>query len=286
MLELVFSVLLIILGWGFGDFLLATVAKKLNNPFQTAFWSGIVTIAFTASAYFFLFFPKMFPVELLWMLVVYAALVVSSFICFNRACSEGKISLVIPIASSYGVFAMVMSMIIFHESLTFVQLSGIIMATFGLVIATISFDDVKRLKLGTRVKGLKYAVLTFVLWGLLFLLASPLVKAVDWVTPFFFAGFLTLPVLFLLMKRSIGRFYIPPKKWLLLLLASSVMGQTAFFIYAYSLKAFPTALLAPLSAGYPVITLLLAHFFHRERLEKIQYLGVALIVAGVIVAAF
>ena len=74
-----------------------------------------------------------------------------------------------------------------------------------------------------------------------------------------------------------------PSKGALTALIAGALGTLGYAFLVFSLEAGgPTAIVIPLTALYPVITAILAVFILGEKLTPIQYLGVALAVAAVI----
>ncbi len=288
MFELFGIAFVIMLGWGVGDFIIAALSKKLNL-YRVNFWVGIFVFMMWAVAYFAFFFPRTVPLAYWWLIAVYGALSICSSLFFLKAMQVGKISLVSPISSSYGILAMALGLLFLNESLKNTQFLGIFIASIGLVLSMLNLQQLRRLKFESEVKGLRYALGALVLWGILFTVNAKIVRTIDWVTPFFFGGLIILPVSFFIMRHKRegkkGEFSIPDKRQIPLFVLSAVLIQGAFFLYLHSLNSFPSALLAPISAGYPAVTILLAHYFFKERMEKVQYIGVALILLGLVVAA-
>ncbi len=284
MLELIFIALLIMLGWGIGDFVIAHSSKK-SNPFFVNFWISPVQFVLMATVYFVLFFPKLLPAKMWPVMVAYSVIHTIAFLAFLKALQVGKVSLVSPIASGYGILAMALSLAFLRESLKATQYAGILITTAGLLLSIINFSELKKLRLRSQVKGLKYALIAFVAWGVAFVLTAFVVREVDWVTPFFFSAFISVPLAFFLMARNVKGSLIPKKGMLISLAFASVLLLGSWFLYTFSVRTFPSALLAPISAAYPAVTILLAHFFFKERMANIQYAGVGMILAGLVVAA-
>lgn len=288
MLELIFVALFIMLSWGVGDFFLAKIAKK-ENVFVVSFWNALIPFAAVAVLYFTLFFPKAIKGWDLALLALYSAVVLASALTFFKAFSVGKISLVSPITSTYGVVTMFLSLLFLHERLTSIQYLGIFLATLGLFLSVIDFSELRAFRFKSGVKGLKYAVVSMLGWGVTFTIAAVLIRRYDWITPFFFNYMITIPLSFFIMLRfAKGRKHglpFPAKSSFPLLIIATLFLEAAWLLYAYSVRTFPSALLAPISAAYPAVTILLAHFFFKERMAKIQYAGVAMILAGLVVAA-
>ena len=93
------------------------------------------------------------------------------------------------------------------------------------------------------------------------------------------AVLLWIPVVLVLSKT---RIVAPSLKVLLTILAASILFQ---FFY-YSLFRGQVSLTGTVIAIYPMITILLSYFFLGERLSRLQYLAVALILAGGLAVAF
>lgn len=286
MIELIFLGLAIMLAWGFGDFIMAYISKKGNSPFLLNFWGSVVSLAVVSVVYFAFFFPK--TVSGIYWLIVFASsiVVVLSFICFYKAVAVGKVSLISPITSSYGILSMFLGLFFLKESLSRTQYIGIFISTIGLLLAVLNISELRRLKISSQVEGLKYAVFTFVLWGINFTLSAVLVKGADWVTPFFFSSIFSVPLSYAILRRAEGKMSLGLKReTFLLFFVAGILLQAGALVFTFSLNSFPSALLAPISAGYPAVIIILAHFFFRERIAGIQYAGVVLILAGLAVAA-
>jgi transporter family protein len=89
---------------------------------------------------------------------------------------------------------------------------------------------------------------------------------------------LWIPVVLLLSRFSIN---VPSTPVLLLILIAGLLFQ---FFY-YSLYRGQVALTGTVIAIYPMVTILLSHFFLSERLSPLQYLAIGFILAGGIAVA-
>ncbi len=287
MFELIFFALFIMLGWGVGDFILAYLSKKGICPYLLNLWGSIISLALISVVYFAFFFPTTIKTADLPLILLYVFAVVAAFIFFYKAFAVGKASLISPITSSYGILSMFFGLVFLKESLTKIQYIGIIISFVGLLLAVINLSELKKLRIKSEVEGLKYAVATFILWGFTFTLSAVLTKSNDWVTPFFYSSILAVPLSFIIFRRnsSNGNSVSISGKYILLMVVAGMLLQAGALAYTYSVRSFPSALLAPISAGYPAVIILLAHFFFKERISIVQYVGVSLIIAGLVVAA-
>ena len=287
MLSLVFVALFIMFSWGVGDFFLAKLSKK-NSPYLVNFWFEIFQTIFFGIAYFVLFFPSGFPLDYLWLLIVMPILSVIAFVCFLKGFEVGKVSLIAPITSAYGILTMILSLIFLGETLRPLQYVGIALSTLGLLLTAMNISELRSLRLRSEVAGLKFAIIAFVCWGINFTLFSVAVRVSNWVTPFFFYTpiIVLLSWMFWMKNKEKGSSLSAPLPLLAGIALIVVIIQAAFMLYSYSLSAFPSALLAPISAAYPGLTILLAHVFMKDKISLVQYFGIFFILCGLIIASF
>lgn len=285
MLELIFIALTIMAVWGSGDFILAILSKKYN-PYFIAVWTAVSQMLMLAVIYFLFLYPASVPKDYWWMLIVIPFLSVAAFISFLKGFEVGHVSLITAVSSSYGVLAMVLSFIFLNVILKHTQYLGIAVSTAGLFLATVNLSELKNLKLKSEVKGLKFAAIAFICWGIMFTMFDKLVAASDYLTPFFFYTPIVTALNVLLWKKMKSGKKPFGLKTILIVSAVSIFLQAAFLLYTFSLKTFPSALLAPISAAYPAVTIFLSHVFLKERMTLTQYFGTVLILAGLIVASF
>ena len=77
------------------------------------------------------------------------------------------------------------------------------------------------------------------------------------------------------------RINVPP----LPILITIVVCASFYHTFYYAISKGEVSLTATLVAGYPMVTVLLSGLFLKERLEPVQYLGVCLVVTGVVLIA-
>ena len=70
------------------------------------------------------------------------------------------------------------------------------------------------------------------------------------------------------------------------LAAIGVLEVIAFFAYGSGITSEFTAIVAPVSAAFPAVTILLARIFLKERLEINQKTGIFSILAGLVLISF
>lgn len=124
--------LIAMLGWGLADFLAAISARKVGN-YRTLFWSQIIGFLFIIS-YFFITNHNFDLGNLIFVLILIAFLEVIAYLFFYKGLSEGLVSVVSPIASSFSVVAIILSVIILKDTLNKLQVLGIAIISIGIVM--------------------------------------------------------------------------------------------------------------------------------------------------------
>ena len=188
-----------------------------------------------------------------------------------RALSLGRMGVTAPIAAT-GVGVPIVASFLFGELPTAVQGLGIVLAVAGVLVAT--YESRRG---GGGAQGVAYALAAAVLFGLFYVGLDRSGEAdVLWTV----VAARTLSVAFLLawVAHSFGGLGRVERGRIALSGGLDVTANAAF-TWATTLGALVLA--AVPAALYPVVTLLCAHVFLRERLRRGQQYGVALAVLGV-----
>lgn len=278
-LGILFGIIAMI-SWGFSDFFAASAARK-TSVIKTLIWSQIIGTSILVAA-FFLFFK--FPVISLTSLVIIligAFLNIVALLAFYRGMQIGTVSIISPISSSYAVITVILSLTFLNEKITALQAAGIILAIFGTVLASFKLHDLLKLKLRNISTGAGYGLIAMIGWGIAFVLLSSLVKEIGWFYP---------PLLI----KAVGIFYVLayagtlkkdisfPKNAALVVIFVGILETVGFLFLGAGMSSEQTAIVAPVSSTYPLITIILAQIFFREVLDLNQKIGIASVLVGLV----
>jgi drug/metabolite transporter (DMT)-like permease len=189
-----------------------------------------------------------------------------AYLAFFTALRHGPISVVSPVAASYGGLTVVLSVLVLGESLDPAQALGVVVATTGILLASIVFD--RRLRSARPIGlGVAYAVVARTanvgtVW--LILGASRLHRAP---TP---ASADARP----LDRRALG-----------LVVAAGLLDIGGFIAFAVGLEIAPTWLIGITSSFGPVIAVTAGILLFAERPRPVQWLGLALVATSVFLIA-
>jgi transporter family protein len=126
---------------------------------------------------------------------------------------------------------------------------------------------------------------TVVAWGVWGVVVRAALDGLDWrlVATLTLGGY----ALCLLLLWAVARPPLPPldAPRLAGALSLGVLSQVGFFAFYRALEVGEASVVVPLSSLYPLVTLALAMLLLRERLTRLQALGVAMAVAAVLLLA-
>jgi len=192
----------------------------------------------------------------------------------------GHVSVVSSVAQTFIIITVLLSVFFFKEMPSTLQFTGITITIIGAILVSFQYSHIQknRPKLD---KGVPYAIVTAIFWGVFYVLYKPVVDAVGPRV----ATLLTEGSLFLifLLAAVVIKPAKPNKtsvKWGILTGLSIAIGAFAF---NFGISVSLVSLVAPLVAAAPIVTAVLAHFILKERLELNQMAGILTTVIGIII---
>lgn len=283
------------LGWGTADFM-ARFASRRVGAYQTLHYMqffGFValTASLAATGHWSAYFPTVGRDAWAWALLA-GFLNTFSGLALYRSFELGILTLVAPIAASYPVLTVVLSLAS-GERLTLSHASGVAVAIVGVILAAVTFSSPpakREPESGASgahhrhhlFRGVPWALSAAVGFGFLFWILGFRVMPV-------FGGFASVWIIRLITFSTLTILVFPlrqpatlPKGSTLWLVAAiGVIDTVAFIANNLALKHAEIAVASVLSSLYGAVTVLLAAVFLREKLEKTQWAGVALIFLGI-----
>ncbi|HEV2290028.1 MAG TPA: DMT family transporter [Candidatus Acidoferrales bacterium] len=280
-------------GWGVADFMARFATRRVGALRALMFMqlAGLfaLTACMAAMGHWTRFFP---PLRWdIWGWIILAGMLsVLASLALYRSFEIGILALVSPIAASYPALTVVLS-ISTGERLTRAHAVGVIFVIVGVIVAALALPSKIAAHDDSQLPGHhRRHVLRGVPWAL----AAALGFGVNyWILGFrvmpIFGGLASVWVIrlisfavLLLLLRPLGQSAEIPRgssAWLIFFIA---LADTAGFVANnLAFKQEEIAIATVLSSLYGVVTLLFAAAFLRERLGRRQWLGVALIFAGV-----
>jgi transporter family protein len=129
--------------------------------------------------------------------------------------------------------------------------------------------------------------MAFTLWGMWSLTSKMAIDRIGAgnIFAFYILSALTAPVLYSWLRRvrPIGpQSASPPLKIWLLGAVCLALNVTGAYAYSFALGGGNASLVVPISSAYPLITVILAVVFLRERLNRIHLPALAIVLGGLV----
>lgn len=207
------------------------------------------------------------------------------YIFYFESILQGQLSIAGTISAAYPVIAVVGAVLLLSESLSAVQMVGVVGIIGGVVALSYEPNPGSATALSRR--SLAFALMSFLFWGFWSLTSKMAVDAVGPGNVFIFyvvAAMTAAPV------YSWLRFRYPSsmpgddpsrRAWAVgaIALAVNVGGAWA---YTFALETGNASLVVPISSAYPLITVVLAIIIYRERVNRLQTAALAFILTGLV----
>ncbi|WP_160105526.1 DMT family transporter [Pseudomonas izuensis] len=277
--------LLAALLWGGTDFLVGLNARAVGVKRAVFFGQAL---GFSIMSLLLIAFPVVIlrsmavPLET-WLIGVAAAvLTVSGALALSKAFALGKASIVAPLVTSYGVVTTLLSWA-GGEQISPLQWLCIALCVIGVVLSSIHSDP-KVPHTTQASSSIAYALLAAVFYGASFWLQGRFVLPIlGPVTMLWLAYLVGLIVLVVIVLRIDDGLKIPPLKNCLTLTGASLMNLGGFSSFAWGAVAGSVSVVTVISTLSGGIAAILGYVFFKERLGRVQVLGVVLVLVGAFV---
>lgn len=267
------------LGFGLSNFF-ALLAVKKESALTVVFWSEVFGILLLV---LFVGFSKALPNSLMLLTILAVAGVVGAvaYLSFVRGLKVDRLSIVAPLGNSWSLITVLLSVIFLSQKLTNSQPIGVATVIAGTVLVSLKLSDIKKLHLGELEGGAKYGLAAMLGWGIQSFLIAELAPALGWFLPIFGITVINAIIFFVLLKTKKSNIF-PASRSMALIILSGILNSGAFLAYGFGVTFGKSAIVAPLAASGTFVAVLLALILLREKVRKEQGLGIALIMAGII----
>jgi drug/metabolite transporter (DMT)-like permease len=267
------------LGWGVSDFLGAYISRKTTplKAFTLTRLFGTAALLILSILFFQSAGLSLFTISLA---LVTALLYVVASVSYYKGMTIGNVSIISPVASSYPALTVVLSVLLLGEKLTGLQEAAILTIIIGAILVPFKLSDFRKKKVKSISKGLKYAVIAAAGWGFMMIFIGVLASRLGWFMPILLMNFFGLGYLLSYSKAYRKDISLPKKSILIIIIFSAVLDVAASLSFSAGTTFAYIAIVATVSSVYPSITILLANFFFKEKLDADQWLGVLLVLFG------
>ncbi len=221
-----------------------------------------------------------------------------AYLAYFTGLRIGPIAVVSGVVAAYGGLTVVLAVIIRGETLTTVQAVGATLATVGVILTGITFDGLRGTKFASP--GVIFAVVALVLFATMSIGSDIVIDYAGWlqvllvsrttnavVTVIILVGALTVarrlaqPVLIGESGQDEGGARGDTRIIALVVLAG-LLDVLGLVVFMYGLEHAETWLVGLASSFGPAVTIIAAVAFMGERLRRIQWIGLACVLAGMV----
>ena len=272
-------------GWGIYDFLGGVFAKQIGS-FKSLFWSQLaglgsiflLAIAFKSSTNI--------PILTIILSLIAAILYSAGYLFFFKGFEIGNASIIAATMNLWAVFTMLFAFMFMGQRLSVLQTLGVSMIIFGATLASLNWSEIgnQRFQLSA---GVKEAVFGAFFFGIFWNVSEIISEKVGWLSTTLFIKFgiiLFLLIFSLLVKQGIGLTKISAKtKYIILLMGVIETGAVA--LVNYGLTIGDAILITPIASALSIVTITLAIIFLKDKVTKLQGIGIVTAIVGIILTA-
>jgi len=273
-------------GWGIYDFLGGVFAKQIGS-FKSLFWSqlaGLVSILLLVFV-----FKSNFNVSglIIFLSIIASILYSAGYLFFFKGFEIGNVSIIAATMNLWAVFTMSFAFLFMGQRLSSIQTLGVVMILLGATLASLNWNEIKNQNFQLSA-GVKEAIFGAFFFGVFWNVSEIISEKIGWVSTTLFVKFgIILFLLFFsfITKQGIGLAQIP-KKTIYIILLMGVIEAIAVALVNYGLTIGDAILITPIASALSIVTILLAIIFLKEKITKIQGIGVSMAILGIIATAF
>lgn len=272
-------------GWGMYDFLGGVFAKQIG-PFKSLFWSQLAGLG--AVCLFLLVSAPIFKISGLAVLLIAVASILYSagYLFFFKGLEIGNISLIAATMNLWAVFTMLFAFLFMGQRLSGLQTLGVALILAGVTVASLNWNDMRSRTFQLSV-GVKETVAGAFFFGVFWNVSEIVSEEIGWLftTLFVKLGIILFLLVFsLFAKREIGLVKVSSKTKIMLVIMG-IVEAGAVAAVNYGLTIGDAILITPIASALSIVTIGLAILFLKDKITKLQTLGIITAILGIITTA-
>ncbi|MDP1714556.1 MAG: DMT family transporter [Anaerolineales bacterium] len=273
-------------GWGIYDFLGGVYTKQIG-PFKSFFWSQLAGLISTLLLIFVFTISLDVPILAIILIPIASIFYSAGYLYFFKGFEIGNVSIVAATMNLWAVFTMLFAYIFMGQRLSTIQSLGVLMIISGVTLASINWSDIGNQGFQLS-SGVKETVLGAFFFGVFWNISEVISEEIGWLSTTLFVKFgiiLFLLLFSFLIKRELDLTKAATKtKYMVVLMG--IIEAGAVGIVNYGLTIGDAILITPIASALSIVTITLAIIFLKDKVTKLQVLGIITAIAGIIVTAF
>ena len=273
------------LGWGASDVFIAQSARGAGT-LRAFLWSQIISVALLLLIFLEYYSVPVLSARVLGIVALAGFFGVIANLAFFKSLEVGKVSITMPVASCWAVVVVFLGIYFLGEKLTALQAYGVFFAIAGAVLVSFKLEDIRKMKMNIRslARGVKYAAIAALAYGLSFVLIDMVVSEVGWFLSIFFIEIAMVFYLIVYSGYSKKNISFPDNVSTPILIVV-VLDTAAYLAYGAGVASEYGSIVAPIGAASPAVGILMARIFFKERLQANHKIGIVAVLAGLVMLA-
>lgn len=269
-------------GWGTGDLFTIVAARKIGANLTT-FW--IFAFSFILALLFYPFAPHDFSgitVFLLLLNIFLGILFVTGNVLISEAFRISSAPLVGIIIQAFPAVVLVLSALIFKDTVTLKQSFYIFIIFIGVFLCSVDLQKLAKSKVIFD-KGTKLALIAMVLLSAFFTFSRILINNYGWYLPSLIAT-ACFPIIYLFIKKHKEKFYFPKEgKVIFACFMVGLLIRSGDFALNWGLSL-PNAssIVAPIAGAAPILFVIMSYLIFKDKLTRQQVFGIGTTLVGII----
>lgn len=275
------------IGWGISGFFDAKASRVVPPLIASVAVNGLLTCIYVLC--YFLFLHAGFTMSqngVIYAILAGATIAVGALAYF-KALAVGPVSLASPMSSAYPLVTTLLAVFLFGTILTTGQGIAIGIILVGILAVTEFLQHIKNRRVISR--GPLLGLLTALCWGIGYAFLAQAIQMDGWqqatlVELIAMMATFGLSILFIpgRPKLTVNDFMNAIRSRYIILASSVALVAALSFNIGLSHDTTGGAIVTTFSAGYPILTVLLALRHFKEPAKRVQLIGVSLSITGVI----
>jgi bacterial/archaeal transporter family protein len=274
------------LGWGIYDFLGGVFSKQIGS-FKSLFWSQLAGLGSILLLAFVFKTETSIPVLAVILFPIAAIVYSAGYLFFFKGFEKGNVSIVAGTMNLWAVFTMLFAFIFMGQRLTTTQTIGVFMIISGATLASMEWGSIRNQGFQLSL-GVKEAILGAFFFGIFWNISEIISEEIGWLFTTLLVKFgiaVFLLIFSFVVKQEVGLKNNSTKtKYVILFMG--IIEVAAVALVNYGLTIGDAILITPIASALSIVTITLAVIFLKDKISRLQGLGITMAVIGIIATAF
>jgi len=271
------------LGWGIYDFFAGVYSKKIG-PYKTFFWSQLAGLIFILVMISLFTVSRGIHFQTLILIPVAALCYSIGYLIFMKGFAIGNISIVAAIMNLWAVFTMLIAYVFMGQRLSGLQFIGVMMIIGGAASASLNWRDIQNRSFALSA-GVKETVVGAFFFGVFWNISEIISEKIGWLPTTLgvkFGIIVILLILSFLAKRELSLTNAGAKTKSMVALMG-ILEAGAVAVVNFGLTVGDAILITPIASALSVVTITMALLFLKDRITRLQGLGIITAIIGIII---